>query len=69
VSKLSGLKVLKLSKMAERLGMATISSKVSRDSGTSKSGIESLGQSIFLANCGQNSWVPFIGGCQDPRVT
>jgi hypothetical protein len=37
--------------------------------GTSKSGVESLGQSIFLANCGQNSWVPFIEGCQDPRVT
>jgi hypothetical protein len=43
VSKLSGLKVLKLSKMAKRLGMDTISRNVSRDSWTSIPGVESLG--------------------------
>jgi len=36
------LKVLKLLKLATRLGMATISTKVSRDSWTSRSGVESL---------------------------
>jgi len=36
------LKVLKLSKLATRLGMATISTEVSRDRWTSVSGVESL---------------------------
>ncbi len=36
------LKLLKLSKLAMRLGMATISPKVSRDSWTSISGVGSL---------------------------
>jgi hypothetical protein len=48
VSKLTMLKVLKLSKLATRLGMATIGTKVKRDSWTNVLGVESLGgQPIF----------------------
>jgi hypothetical protein len=43
--------------------------KPSRDLWTRVSGVDSLGgQPIFLANCGQNSRVPLIPGCRDPRV-
>ena len=49
MSKLSGLKVSKLSKMAKRLGVATLSRKESRDLWTSISGVESLrGSQSFL---------------------
>jgi hypothetical protein len=47
------LKLLKLSKLAKRLGMSTTRRKVSRDSWTSIPGRILGGQPIFLAICGQ----------------
>jgi hypothetical protein len=69
VSKQAMLKMLKLSKLSKGIGMATIDWKVSRDSWTSIGSRTLVWEPIFLAICGQNSGVPFIAGCRDPRVT
>jgi hypothetical protein len=69
VSKPSDVENVETVEAGEATRMATISRKVSRDSWTSTAGVEFLGGGIFLAICGQNSRVPFIPGCRDPRVT
>jgi len=59
------LKVLKLSKVLRWLEWL----RGGCDFGSAYRGSNSGGQTIFSTICGQNSRVPFIPGCRDPRVT
>ena len=59
------LKLLKLSKLAKRLRMSAISRKVSGDSWTSISGVESLGRAN-LSSYLRSKFAAFIPGCPDP---
>ncbi len=61
------LKVLKLSKLATRLGMAAISTKASRGSWTSISGVESLGEAKVSSYLRSKFAGPVHSGMRKPR--